>query len=86
MKNIWFVLFICGCAPISPSIPKSQLCEVPSEYMSRYNSVKIGDSWNGVQYTMQETPTVSGDVQTYKHCKTLTFTFTGSSLITKEIK
>jgi len=86
MKRLVVLFFLSSCAPISPSVPKSKLCDVPSEYQSRYNSVIIGDSWNDVQYKMGEAPEVNGDVQTYTHCKKLVFTFNVSVLATKEIK
>ena len=80
------LLLFNSCAPLAESIPKSKLCEIPSEWQSKYDSVQIGDSWNQVQLTMGETPTIDGDTQIYKHCKEMVFTFYGSALVSKDIK
>jgi len=90
MNRLLILCLICltGCGPLTPSIPKSGLCSIPSEYMSRYNSVQEHiDSWTEVQTIMGEAPTsIEGDTQTYVHCKAMSFTFSGSVLVSKRIE
>ena len=86
MKYLLLALLLGGCAPLSKSVPKSTLCEIPSEYQSRYDSVQNGSTWNTVIDAMGEQPTVDGDMQIYVHCKQMIFMFTGNVLQSKSIR
>lgn len=86
MKRLALLLLLTGCGPMQPSIPKYSLCSIPSDYQSQYDSVILGDSWNDVKTKMNDTPTERGDTQVYRNCKEFVFTFTGSVLVSKQIK
>lgn len=86
MKKLIFLFMLAGCGPIAPSIPKSWNCTIPSEYLSRYNSVTIGDTWSEIPVIMGESPMISGNTQTYRHCRDLIFKFENGLLVDKDIE
>jgi len=83
------LLLLSACAPLSPSIPKSQVCSRQSQYQSRYDSVIVNeDTWNSVLEKMVKQPISSdGDTQVYQDCGvTMTFEFNGNVLVSKRME
>jgi hypothetical protein len=86
MRYLIFIFIVSGCAPVASSVSKYKPCEVPSEYLSRYNSVNLGDSWNAVLSTMNDSPVIESNTQTYTNCNKFVFIFNGSVLVSKDTK
>lgn len=78
-------LLLTACAPLAPSMPKSDLCRI----QSHYDLIVVNqDSWSDVQTKMVVQPISSdGDTLVYKECgRTMTFEFSGNVLISKQIE
>lgn len=87
MKKAVFLLALVGCGPVAPNLTKSQSCSIPSDYLSRYNSVTINDSWDDVIAAMGEAPTaVDRNTQVYTHCKNIVFKFDNWLLVDKLVE